>query len=516
MRSDICQSYKRIITIIWAPINKMPGILIGIDVGSTVLKAAAFDSVSGKSLAEAGNRLKLSVGRDGAREQSPTGLKRALIGVLFELRDKLGRRWRAVEGMGLAAQGGSTIIADKKTGQSLTPMMIWNDARARAYLPVVKEKIKSSFWRKYTLRDDPGHGLAKILWLKDTRPEIMKPDNIYVGAGEFCYFHLTGVWRQDACNALQIGCYNAVDQRLDQRLMDLVQMPISFVAPMRKGHEIHPMNSHMAQELGLSNNIPVAGPYMDHEAGYISASGVSRRPLQCSLGTAWVGNYLLPKTSKWHSPTQFPIPAIIGKGYLVIQALFTGNITWDWALRHLMNEDHNKALTKARLVFRRRLMPHEGLVALPWLNMGNPLNNRAIGGGTFFGVGPQTDKEELLRALALSMACEMARIFAEVKNRKKVDSVVLGGGASKGEFFRTLLAALFHPLPVYYLKEPDLSGTRGALSAFCAKAATAETKRAPKVSERTMSAIVEGYHEYLNLFDRLYGDISAGGNITFE
>lgn len=493
----------------------MADVLIGIDVGSTVLKAAAFDVASGKALAEAGHRLKLRVGADGAREQSPAGMDKALSGVLASLKKTLGKRWSSVTGIGLAAQGGSTIIVNRKTGKALTPMMVWNDTRAIGYGARVRKGTTPAFWRRHTLADGPGAGLAKILWLKDTRREIMTDDNMYVGAGEYCYFRLTGLWRQDACNALQIGCYNAVKQRLDQRLLDFADMPLSFVAPLRQGHEIHPLCSRAARLMDLPAGIPVVGPYMDHEAGYMSAIGVSRRPLQCSLGTAWVGNYMLPQAAKWRSPYQLPLPAIVGKGYLVVQALLTGNVTWDWGLAQFVDMDHARALSKADRLFTKKLLPHDGLCALPWLNIGNPLKSSAVGAASFSGIGPQTDKAELLRALAVGMTYEMARMFAGLK-KKKIDSLVLGGGASKGEFFRTLLTALFDPLPVHYLEEQDLSGARGTLYAFSRKVAKAGTKRTRKVSSPVSDQIQDGYAHYLAMFENTYGKSELAGVIEFD
>ena len=491
----------------------MADVLIGIDVGSTVLKAAAFDAASSKALAETGHRLKLRMGADGTREQSPARMDKALSGVLGGLKKTLGKRWKSVAGIGLAAQGGSTIIVKKTTGRALTPMMLWNDTRSLGYVPKVGRAGNVSFWRRHTLQDCAGAGLAKILWLKDTRPDLMTDDNLYVGAGEYCYFRLTGVWRQDACNALQIGCYNAVEQRLDQRLMDCAEMPISFVAPMRDRHEAHGLSSTAGNRLGLPAGTPVVGPYMDHEAGYLSSVGISKKPLQCSLGTAWVGNYLLPPSAKWRSSYQLPIPAIVGKGYLVVQALLTGNVIWDWGLTQFVDKDHEKALSKVDQIFRKQLLPHDGLCALPWLNVRNPLKASSVGGGTFFGMGPQTGKEDLLRALAVAMTYEMARMFDTVKHHKKVDSLVLGGGASKGIFFRTLLASLFHPLPVHFLKEQDLSGARGTVYAFSKEVAKAATARAPKVPKALRDRIEDGYGHYMNVLRRIYGN---GGTIQFD
>jgi sugar (pentulose or hexulose) kinase len=491
-------------------------IFIGVDIGTTVLKAAAFDGRSGRGLGKAGVTLTVKTGADGAREQSPMALDHAMLQVFSVLRKQLGARWRQVAGIGLAAQGGSGVIVDRERGTPFTPMYLWNDLRALLHMPQIRKAKPTAFWRKSTFRDEPGWGLGRLLWLQKTRPRLFLGENMYVGAGEYCYFRLTDLWRQDPCNALQIGCFNVAAERLDARLLDIVGLPLSWVAPLRKGHEIHPLSKVAAARLGLRAGLPVAGPYMDHEAGYLSAVDVSRHPLQCSLGTAWVGNYTVPSSARWSSPFQLVLPSLTDKGWLVVQALLTGNVTWNWALEELVDADQRKAFAQLDVIFKEELLPPEGLVALPWFNMPNPLQLQALGGGTFFGMNARTRKTELLRAVAASMVYEMARVFAEVRDKRKVDSVVLGGGASKGRVFQTLFAALFSPLPVHRVEDEDQSGARGTLYPLCRKIACSRTQRLPLPDWCLQKRIQRGFDLYRNVFDRLYGGFAGGGPIHFK
>jgi len=491
-------------------------VLIGIDLGTTVLKAAAFDARTGRMLAQASRALKVAAAEDGTRQQDPKAVERALKSTLGKLRRELGRLGNRVRGLGLAAQGGSTIIADRTTGEPLTPVTLWNDSRAREERARVAAERPVAYWRGFSCRDVPGAGLARLLRLRRTTPELLDDENIYVGVGEYLLFKLTGLWRQDAGNALQIGCYNVHNQDLDQDPLDVVGVPVSFFAPMRRGHETHPLSEGAARALGLPGGIPVAGPYMDHEAGYLSALGVSDRPLQCSLGTAWVGNFRLPTTTTGGSPVQLVLPSPVDGSRLVVQPLLTGNVTWDWGLGTFIAGSHQRALTRLQGIFAEELLPPHGLMALPWNTQANPLEPSARGGGTFFGMNAHTTREHLIRALALSMTCEMLRVFEEVKASGEVDSVVLGGGASKGRFFQAYLAALFDPLPVFTLAEEDLAGTRGVLFAFSPKTSKARARRVRPVPERLRERILGAYELYLALFRRLLGDVTAAGAFHFD
>ena len=140
--------------------------LLGIDIGTTALKAAVFDRRTGRVLAKAGCRLETRTGSDGAREQDPQSLLDALAGAVAELRAATGTRWSRIAGIGLAAQGGSTLLADRESGAPFSTMFLWNDTRAGAHFGAIAAARPARWWRTRTLRDEPGMGLARVEWLR--------------------------------------------------------------------------------------------------------------------------------------------------------------------------------------------------------------------------------------------------------------------------------------------------------------------------------------------------------------
>ena len=86
---------------------------LGIDIGSPSLKAAAFDARRGRLLAQTAQRLVLVLDETGKREQDPAALIQALCAAAGSLRHQVADRWNKVKGIGLAAQGGSTILVNR-------------------------------------------------------------------------------------------------------------------------------------------------------------------------------------------------------------------------------------------------------------------------------------------------------------------------------------------------------------------------------------------------------------------
>jgi sugar (pentulose or hexulose) kinase len=488
--------------------------LLGIDLGTTALKVAAYDRKSGVMLAGVEKRLKVEVGDDGLREQSPEAVTRALRQAIRGIGREVGGLV-GVQGVALAAQGGSTIIARRETGVARTPMMLWNDGRAFPEFQEVSTRHTARYWRTRTMRDEPGMGLARIAWLRKRQPALLGEENIYVGAGEYVYHQFTGLWRQDACNAMQIGAYDTRRGRMTKELSALVDVSPDFFAPLRDGHATHPLSVDGAKYFGLPEGIPVAGPYMDHEAGFLSVAHTSKRPLQCSLGTAWVGNFCLPEEFSGTSPFQFAIPSPLGSGQLVVQPLLTGNVTWDWTLENFVDPTMKRALVKQARIFSDQLLPPDGLVALPWLNRPNTLQPDLLGGACFLGMGPATHRDDLLRAVAAGMSHELARVFADVQAAGAVDSLVLSGGASQGTHFQKLICGLFPGLSVYQVDDGPWMGTRGVLHGFGVRASQAKVRRV-RADGVDGPALSQSHAYYLDVFARLYGHVTAGQAYRIE
>ncbi|MCC6695213.1 MAG: FGGY-family carbohydrate kinase [Candidatus Hydrogenedentes bacterium] len=492
------------------------GLLLGIDLGTTVLKVGLFDGTTGALVATASRRLKVETFSHGGREEDPSAVLRSLRAVLRSVRLHAGSQWDAVCGVGLAAQGGSSILVERESGKAFTPMVLWNDGRTHAYDAQILDMSGMPYWRRRTWREVPPAGLGRLLWMRETHPELFHGGTLHVGAGEFAFHHLTGVWRQDPGHAIQIGAYNAQRGALTQGPFDLVGLPLSFVAPMRAGHETAQLSEGAARRFGLRAGIPVAGPYIDQEAAYLSSLGKVKNPLQCSLGTAWVGNFVLPQKLRGHSPYQLTLPNPNGAGYLVIQPLLTGNTSWDWAIKNFVHRDMMAGLRRAEKMLEDTPLPPDGLCMIPWLAQANPFNTTHHGGGTFSGVGVDTAREDLVRAVASGMTYELRRSLDAVAGRGVCDGVVLNGGASAGVHFQRMIATLFAPLPVYRHVDENAAVARGAVYTLNRRVACAPVKRCTPYTAVTQARVRAAYGHYVKTWEQCYGAVRAGGAYVIE
>jgi sugar (pentulose or hexulose) kinase len=483
---------------------------LGVDIGSTSLKAAVFDDASGRLLAQGEQRLALTTDDTGRREQDPAALLRALDGVVAQLRGAVRGRWRRVRGIGVAAQGGSTLLVDRRTGRPATPLILWNDARALRHFHALAAELPASWWRAFSQRDEPAMGLARLRWLREQSPRLFDSRPLCVGVGEHVFFALTGEWRQDACHALQSGCYDARHDRLTTRALARVGLPEDLFPPLRERHTTRPLTRAAAARLHLPPGLPVAGPYNDHEAAFASLAQGRGHPLAVSLGTAWVGNFVLPASFHGRSPFQLLIPAPNGTGHQVIQPLMTGNVTLDWARAAFRQPSPAAARARTGSALASPLLPPPGLTALPWLNRPNPLCPPALGAGGFFGITPATTPTDQYRALVAAMCFELQRVLGPVVARGAADVVILSGGSAHDPQLAALIGALFAPVPVHRAVDPSLMGARGSLVAFAPGITASALAPLPPATGLDRSALHAARALYLEVFSRLCGQVPAG------
>lgn len=474
-------------------------LLIGIDLGTTLLKVCAFRAPGGKLVARAQRRLEVQTPQPDQRELRMPSLDRAFGSVMAELLGSLGGSFSGVVGLGLASQGGSGLLADRTTGRALTPMILWNDRRARREQAEVEQKRSPLWWRRNLLCNHVPAGLGRLRWLRRHRGELFRDSTIHVGAGEYLFHRLTGVWRQDAGHALQIGSFHPRLQRLDGAFLRLVDIPLSFVPPLRAGHSTVPLCRKAARRYSLPEGVPVAGPYIDQEAGYLSSAGTTERPLHCSLGTAWVGNVVLPRGVRSSAPLQLVVPSPAGPGCLVILPLLIGNPVWEWALHRFLGSCDDGAFASAERILGSSCYPLEAVVAVPWVGRPTTALPGLQSAGLVCGVSLSTTRDDLLAAVAAGMTFELARVIGPVC-RDAASAVVLGGGASKAAFFRRWIAALLDPLPVLHQSEGSSPAARGALYPLDRKVALAPTRRVPRGSRELRRRARSGLECYVEVF----------------
>ena len=134
------------------------GLLLGIDDGTTAVKAALFDCEL-RQLALARRAVPVSHPRPGWVEQDPELIERAVVDAVAEALESA--EGREIIAAGLDHQGESVLGWDADGGRALTPVIVWQDKRQEPLLA----GIDAHAVERSGLPLDPYFSAGKLAWL---------------------------------------------------------------------------------------------------------------------------------------------------------------------------------------------------------------------------------------------------------------------------------------------------------------------------------------------------------------
>ena len=162
---------------------------LGIDIGTTSLKAAVFD--------KDGNRLGLrsfdytldTDNKSGYIEFAPEKYIEMCKQAIAELRSECGE----IEALSVDTQGETLILTDEN-GKPLYPAVVWLDNRATSEADAIKNRFGNA--KLYSVTGQPeitaGWPASKLLWFKNNKPEIFAATKKIFMLEDWILYGLTG------------------------------------------------------------------------------------------------------------------------------------------------------------------------------------------------------------------------------------------------------------------------------------------------------------------------------------
>jgi xylulokinase len=231
--------------------------LIGIDVGTTAVKAALFDE-RGKVVNSFGQRYPTSRPAPGHVEQNADDWMRLVDAALVQCGTD------GVNAIGLCSQVNTHVFVDAN-GRALFHAMTWADGRCAEEAAKLDAQItideKLNWWGA-PLPIDASHVLARMAYVAKHQPDVWVKTRWVMAPKDYCLFHLTGEVATDPMTAF--GIVDG-DLQLVKRLLDLVPGAAERLPPL----------ASFTNVIGKTRTgVPVVTGAMDAWSGLLGA-GVS-------------------------------------------------------------------------------------------------------------------------------------------------------------------------------------------------------------------------------------------------
>ena len=167
---------------------------LGLDVGSSSVKAAIVDAKSGKSVLsvhEPKNEMSINSIKNDWAEQDPNMWWNYACNAIKRVCKESNIDSKKIISIGISYQMHGLVVIDKK-GNPLRDSIIWCDSRAVKIGNDAFENLGKDKCMKNLLNSPGNFTASKLKWVKDNEPDIYNKIHKYMLPGDFIAYKLTG------------------------------------------------------------------------------------------------------------------------------------------------------------------------------------------------------------------------------------------------------------------------------------------------------------------------------------
>ena len=398
------------------------GMLLGIDEGTTGVKAALFDQRL-QPVAEARRDKVNRHPEEGWVEQDPEEVIAAVTEAVAEL---LAGADGEIVACGLDHQGESVLAWDSETGKPLSPIVVWQDKRSQEILDELtghEDEVKELSGLPF----DPYFSAAKLAWLLRHNDDVKKAQGdgrLRMGTVDsFLCDRLSAGFATEPATASRTQLQRIDKPGFDERLCEIFGIPMDVLPEVRD----------TAGELGTLKHeswpvdLPFRGQVVDQQAALAGAACVEPGRVKATYGT---GVFVLAHVGEGvPEPAGGLLPTVAWSidgnlEYALDGGVFAAGAMLEWMCNQLgiaeSPPDLSKLAHEVETSAGARVLPGLAGIGAPWWRP----NARAVISGIYGG----TTRGNVARAALEGIAWRVADVVTAIKETSPVETLRVDGG----------------------------------------------------------------------------------------
>lgn len=501
--------------------------LLGIDLGTTGVKAALFAAEDGRVLSDAFVDYPLFHPHPGWAEQQPADWWQATISAIRTCLEKgatLNIHPSDVRGLGLSGQMHGVVLLDSKQ-QVLRPCIIWADQRSDAQARWMTERVGASKLIEYVSNPAlTGFSAPKLLWVRANEPELFARATTLLLPKDYIRYRLTNVLGMEISDAAGTCLLDVKHGVWSQEVLSAIELAPSLLPPVIAADAVAgTITDEVATLTGLTPGTPVAGGGADNACGAVGSGVVVPGLGLVSIGTSGV---VLAHAETPQVDTSGPVPRVHTFNHAVPQAWYLMGVTqgaglslrWvrdniglpERALERWTGEDAYELLAKEAVMVAAG---SDGLLFLPYLQGERTPHLDAYARGGWIGLTARHDRRHLIRAVLEGVAYSLKDCFAILREQGlSIEQMRATGGGAKSSIWRQIIADILGvelvttnategPAFGAALLAGVASGVYASVKDACEQTVRIVERTAPRTENEHVYA--EGYEMYKKLYPAL-------------
>lgn len=425
-------------------------ILVSVDVGTTNLKAAAFDT-NGNLISL--KKMSSVISYDGNEQGyiDPELLFENISLLLSQLTSEVGAD--NIAGISVAGMGEAIVPIDKD-GRAAYPIIAWFDMRSRDQVDFMLDKISSEQFFSITgLECHPMFSLSKILWIKNNHPEIFDKSIMWLPVASYILYRLSGESVTDFTLASRTLMLNIHKCEWSLKILDTFKIDKNTLPKLvNAGTLIGSVTLASAQKTGLKAGTPVVMGGHDHPCATIPAGILLSKKLLDSSGTAESVLGILNEGTL--PPTKYEgvrINRHLDSSRIATSAgIISSGASLDWSINQLASlagwgVNNGKISYDDIMAKAEKVSPGSGgAMFMPHIRgAGAPFRNPASR-GAFIGLRSSHTQADLIHAVIEGLCFELKTIIIKMEHVGGIiyDSVSTVSGAAKIALWQQIKASV--------------------------------------------------------------------------
>lgn len=421
-------------------------ILVGIDLGTTTLKAVFLDASLSKIITTQVREIfPAKVENTEYIEYDPMDWWDGTIELLKRGFEN-GVNPAEIAGICFSGWTVMSLLVDQN-GVPITRAIHYNDMRHLAAAQELEELIGKECVEKNGNFMGIYNGFGKQYWWKKYQSEIFAKARHVMTEASWMVYKLTGVWSWNRTEAGFYAPFNAKTREWDDDLLKKTGFPRSLYPKLYDAWEIvGSVTSDAAALTGLPVGTPVVAG-ADDASPVALTTGVIK-PGQCYISVGSGGNIAANTEKSISHPTILTYPHCIPGLTMAITVMSSTGLSYKWmrntlcqaesAVASITGEDPYLYMGKAAETAKPG---SNGVIFLPYLDGDYTPNNDPNARGCFVGLGTSTTKADLLRATLEGVAFSILDNINLIRELGgKLEEIVLAGGIAKSNFWLQIIA----------------------------------------------------------------------------
>jgi gluconokinase len=416
-----------------------PQVVLGLDIGTTSAKAAAFDP-SGTTHGEDERTYPMREPEHGHAEQDAGQVVDAAVAVLHGAAKAARAVGAEVVGVGVSTAMHALVGVDGD-GRPITPSITWADTRAADQA----ERLRAEHPELHDRTGTPLHPMSplpKLMWMREHEPDTFAAAARWGGLKELVLARLAGEWAVDVSVASGTGLLDLASLEWDDEALALAGVDADQLARLVPATERFELTADAADATGLPAGLPVVAGGGDGPLANAGVGAVRPGVAACSIGTSGALRLMVERPAVDPKRRVFCY-ALVPDRWVVGGAINNGGVVLQWAADTLAPDLGSGREAMKALVELAADAPtgSDGLLMLPYLLSERAPHWSPLPRGAYVGLTRHHRREHLVRAALEGVCHQLALVLASMRDAgNEVREIRATGGFARSALWRQILA----------------------------------------------------------------------------